>query len=316
MDTFRQPVPVGDQRARRRRRGGRRLPGAAPAGSSDDDLPRFEAEFKTYLNTNTIREIAQFQAKLNRQSDADRERDRHDQRVAGRHRLQPGPLHPAGAGADAEHRDPGLPRRPAGLHRRRGLGARATTSTPSRSSCRSSGSSSGSTAGRGTPTRTERGRGGSPTCATGSPSPRPNATATTTPSTSTTRLRRQVRRSEGEARLHRSSPPRWPTSSGWSGAPRSRGRSGSWSSTRRSAEARTNPPGSRCELFGELGLQLLIVTPLQKIHVIEPYVAAVGFVDNPTGSYSRLQTLTIEEYHQQQIAHALGAQPSVAAAVA
>ena len=33
-------------------------------------------------------------------------------------------------------------------------------------------------------------------------------------------------------------------------------------------------------LFTRLGLQLLIVTPLQKIHVIEPYVSAVGFVDN------------------------------------
>ncbi|MFZ0159778.1 MAG: SbcC/MukB-like Walker B domain-containing protein, partial [Kineosporiaceae bacterium] len=48
-------------------------------------------------------------------------------------------------------------------------------------------------------------------------------------------------------------------------------------------------------LFRTLNLQLLIVTPLQKIHVIEPYVAAVGFVDNRTGSASRLQTLTIEE---------------------
>ena len=38
------------------------------------------------------------------------------------------------------------------------------------------------------------------------------------------------------------------------------------------------------ELFGRLGLQLLIVTPLQKIHVIEPYVSAVGFVDNPTAT--------------------------------
>jgi uncharacterized protein YPO0396 len=49
------------------------------------------------------------------------------------------------------------------------------------------------------------------------------------------------------------------------------------------------------ELFGTLGLQLLIVTPLQKIHVIEPYVAAAGFVDNPTSMFSRLQTFTIEE---------------------
>jgi uncharacterized protein YPO0396 len=33
-------------------------------------------------------------------------------------------------------------------------------------------------------------------------------------------------------------------------------------------------------LFRKLGLQLLIVTPLQKIHVIEPFVASVGFVEN------------------------------------
>ncbi len=59
------------------------------------------------------------------------------------------------------------------------------------------------------------------------------------------------------------------------------------------------------ELFGTLGLQLLIVTPLQKIHVIEPYVAAVGFVDNPTSMFSRLQTLTIEEYRARRAAHAL-----------
>jgi uncharacterized protein YPO0396 len=60
------------------------------------------------------------------------------------------------------------------------------------------------------------------------------------------------------------------------------------------------------ELFGRLGLQMLIVTPLQKIHVIEPYVSAVGFVDNPTSCYSRLQTLTIEEYHARRLAHVLG----------
>jgi uncharacterized protein YPO0396 len=59
------------------------------------------------------------------------------------------------------------------------------------------------------------------------------------------------------------------------------------------------------ELFERLGLQLLIVTPLQKIHVIEPYVNAVGFVDNPTSSASRLQTLTIEEYRARREAHML-----------
>jgi uncharacterized protein YPO0396 len=71
------------------------------------------------------------------------------------------------------------------------------------------------------------------------------------------------------------------------------------------------------ELFERLGLQLLIVTPLQKIHVIEPYVSAVGFVDNPTSSASRLQTLTIEEYRARREAHVLaGAAAPVPVAIA
>ncbi len=68
------------------------------------------------------------------------------------------------------------------------------------------------------------------------------------------------------------------------------------------------------ELFARLGLQLLIVTPLQKIHVIEPYVSAVGFVDNPTSCYSRLQTLTIEEYHARRLAHVIGQQATASGA--
>lgn len=59
------------------------------------------------------------------------------------------------------------------------------------------------------------------------------------------------------------------------------------------------------ELFERLGIQMLIVTPLQKIHVIEPYVAAVGFVDNPTSKYSRLRTLTIEEYRAERVARSI-----------
>jgi uncharacterized protein YPO0396 len=50
------------------------------------------------------------------------------------------------------------------------------------------------------------------------------------------------------------------------------------------------------DLFAKLGLQLLIITPLQKVHVIEPYVKAIGFVDNPTGTSSRMETMTIEDY--------------------
>jgi uncharacterized protein YPO0396 len=56
-------------------------------------------------------------------------------------------------------------------------------------------------------------------------------------------------------------------------------------------------------LFQQLNLQLLIVTPLQKIHIIEPFVASVGFVHNEAGRDSRLRCLTIEEYRAQSQAH-------------
>ena len=53
-------------------------------------------------------------------------------------------------------------------------------------------------------------------------------------------------------------------------------------------------------LFRQLGLQLLIVTPLQKIHIIEPFVASVGFVHNEDGSASKLRNLSIAEYRAQR----------------
>lgn len=53
-------------------------------------------------------------------------------------------------------------------------------------------------------------------------------------------------------------------------------------------------------LFRKLGLQLLIVTPLTKIYTIEPFVSSVGYVENRTGSNSQLQCLTIEEYRTQR----------------
>lgn len=54
------------------------------------------------------------------------------------------------------------------------------------------------------------------------------------------------------------------------------------------------------KLFGELQLQLLVVTPLQKIHVIEPFVQSVGFVHNADGKLSRLRNLTIAEYREEK----------------
>jgi len=54
------------------------------------------------------------------------------------------------------------------------------------------------------------------------------------------------------------------------------------------------------ELFKRLNLQLLIVTPLQKIHIIEPYVSNVGFVHNEDGRDSKLRNLTITEYQAEK----------------
>jgi len=53
-------------------------------------------------------------------------------------------------------------------------------------------------------------------------------------------------------------------------------------------------------LFQQLNLQLLIVTPLQKIHIIEPFVASVGYVHNEDGSASKLRNLSIDEYRAQR----------------
>jgi uncharacterized protein YPO0396 len=52
-------------------------------------------------------------------------------------------------------------------------------------------------------------------------------------------------------------------------------------------------------LFEQLNLQLLIITPLQKIHIIEPFVSNVGFVYNEQGSASQLRNLSIAEYREE-----------------
>lgn len=54
------------------------------------------------------------------------------------------------------------------------------------------------------------------------------------------------------------------------------------------------------KLFSKLNLQILVVTPLQKIHIIEPFVAGVGFVHNEEGRASRLRNLSIEEYRKEK----------------
>ncbi len=59
-------------------------------------------------------------------------------------------------------------------------------------------------------------------------------------------------------------------------------------------------------LFAQLNLQLLIVTPLQKIHIIEPFVSSVGFVHNADGRASQLRHLSIEEYQEEKARIAQG----------
>ena len=49
-----------------------------------------------------------------------------------------------------------------------------------------------------------------------------------------------------------------------------------------------------------MNLQLLIVTPLQKIHIIEPYVSGLGFVHSEEGRQSMLRYLSIDQYHAER----------------
>ena len=67
------------------------------------------------------------------------------------------------------------------------------------------------------------------------------------------------------------------------------------------------------ELFRKLNLQLLIVTPLQKIHIIEDYINAVHYVHNEGGKHSVLSNLSVEEYQARKKefqANAVGANTS------
>lgn len=53
-------------------------------------------------------------------------------------------------------------------------------------------------------------------------------------------------------------------------------------------------------LFQKLHLQLMIVTPLQKIHIIEPHVAAVAFVHVGPDNRSMVRNLTIDQYRAER----------------
>jgi uncharacterized protein YPO0396 len=62
-------------------------------------------------------------------------------------------------------------------------------------------------------------------------------------------------------------------------------------------------------LFQQLNLQLLVVTPLDKTHVVEPHIAACHFISNAvTENDSRVHNLTIQQYYDQKAAFAQLAQ--------
>jgi uncharacterized protein YPO0396 len=56
------------------------------------------------------------------------------------------------------------------------------------------------------------------------------------------------------------------------------------------------------ELFARLHLQLLVVTPMQRISIIEPFVRRVGFV-SMNDDRSQITNLTIEDYRKQRQAY-------------
>jgi len=276
-----------------------------------DDLPRFEADFKNYLNTNTIRDIAMFQAKLNEQRDLIRARVDTINTSLESIDYNPGTLISIEL-ADTGNTDV----------RQFRADLRACTE----------GSLSGSESDQYSEEKflqvsaiVERFRGG--------------REGLTEADRAWTRRVTDVRnwyefsasersREDGEEREHYSD------SGGKSGGQKEKlaytilaaslayqFKLDSGPRTFRfvvidEAFGRGSDASTRyaLDLFARLGLQLLIVTPLQKIHVIERHVSSVGFVDNESGSRSRLQNLTVEEYRARRLARIAGAAAGGAAA--
>jgi uncharacterized protein YPO0396 len=54
------------------------------------------------------------------------------------------------------------------------------------------------------------------------------------------------------------------------------------------------------ELCEQLHLQLLVVTPLDKIHVAEPYIHAVHYVENKDKRHSRVHNLSLSQYRERK----------------
>lgn len=59
------------------------------------------------------------------------------------------------------------------------------------------------------------------------------------------------------------------------------------------------------QLFKELDLQLLVVTPMTGIHIVEPYISTCHFVwNNSEGNHSQVYTMSIQELQEERKAYA------------
>jgi uncharacterized protein YPO0396 len=248
-----------------------------------DDLPRFEARFKELLNENTIREVANFNAQLAMWRETIRERIARINTSLTQIDYNPGRYIALEAQPtpDADIRD-----------------FQSELRACTEGSLTGSEDAQYSEAkflqvrqiierlrGReGSPNRTAGGRPRSPTSATGSSSPPASAGARTTASTSITPTRAASRAARRRKLAYTILAASLAYQFGleW-GAVRSR-------SFRfvviDEAFGRGSDESAQygLRLFAQLNLQLLIVTPLQKIHIIEPFVSSVGFVHNEEGA--------------------------------
>lgn len=55
------------------------------------------------------------------------------------------------------------------------------------------------------------------------------------------------------------------------------------------------------ELFKQMGLQLMVVTPMDKIHIVEDYVSAVHITESFENNTSHLLEMSIERYQEEKI---------------
>ena len=276
-----------------------------------DDLPRFEAEFKEQLNVNAIREVVGFSSALAAAHGEIARRVAHindslsdiDYQAGTYIHLEVAPT------TDADVREFRNDLRACTEGAVLGSGDDQYSEAKFLEVKRIVGRLAGRPGAR---RRTSAGGSGSPTCAPGRPSPPPSAAGPTGRSSSTSPTRRASPAGRRRSWPTPSWPRAWPTSSGSI-------RGETHTRTFRfvvidEAFGRGSDESARfaLELFARLDLQLLVVTPLQKIHIIEPYVTSVGFVHNEGGHTSKLRNLSIETYRAER---ALRAEQRAAAQV-